>query len=103
MTAGPELENSQGQKQTSLPFRQCRLRPPKADIDAGRLHIGFGPKAVQQTSSLFDHCIGTREQARGYIEAERLPDGYPRIPLSCSLESEKDRVKFQRQQFQKTI
>ena len=45
--------------------------------------------ALQQTSSLFDHCIGTREQARGYIKAERLPDGYPRIPLSYSLRAKK--------------
>ena len=56
-----------------------------------------------QTSSLFDHCIGTREQARGYIEAERLPDGYPSHSAVVLRESEKDRVKFNLRQFQETI
>jgi hypothetical protein len=34
-----------GQEQTSLPFQAMSALPPKADIDAGLLHVGFGPEA----------------------------------------------------------
>src|SRR5437899_24911 len=59
--------------------------------------------ALQQTSSLFDHSIGTREQARGYIEAERLPGRIPSHSAVVLPECEKDRVKFKLRQFQETI
>jgi urease alpha subunit len=68
LTPRPELENSQGQKQTSR--RACDLSalPPKADKQKNARLVRFVPlttKCGAVNSGVFDHFVGSVEQETG--------------------------------------